>query len=418
MKKLFIVLVVFCLMLVNVYSQDDISKALVLKIDGVITGYTHKYISNALDKAEKENAALVIELDTPGGLLGATRKIVQIILESDIPVITHVAPQGARAGSAGTFIVLASHYASMADGSNIGAAHPVNITGEDLEGNMSEKVLNDTVAFIRSISEKRNRNGDIAEKMVTESISLTSSQALEKNIIDSVDNSVEEVLESARKELGLGNNIAMERIEPSTMQKIAFFLSDPNILVLLLMIGVLAIILEFQMPGTFIFASLGAVAIILFLFGINIIPINYLSLLLVLLGVTLLILEIFIPSFGLFTLASIVSLVFGLYLLFDRENSVGIGVSMWVIIAIVFVVIALAVIIGRLVIKDFKRKPSAGMEKLKGMEGKVIEFSDGEGKMFVNGEIWNITSDDTLVKGEKAVVEDYNGITLTVKKGG
>jgi len=416
MKKLFFALSVFCFLSINSYSQDNINKAFSINLDGVITGYTHKYISLALDKAEKNNGVLIINLDTPGGLLEATRDIVQTILESETPVITYVSPQGARAGSAGSFIVIASHYAAMSEGTNIGAAHPVSFTGEDIKGNMAEKIVNDTVAFIKSIAEKRNRNAEVAAKMVTESLSLTASQALEQNIVDSVVNSQQQLLKEASSKLNILENVTIEELKPTPLQKTAFFLSDPNVLVLLLMIGVLSIILEFKMPGTFIFAGVGAVAIVLFLFGINIIPINFLSLLLVFTGFALLVAEMFIPSFGLLTLASIVSLVFGLYLMFDRQGNMGIHVSLWLIISLVLGVVAIAAIIGRLILKDFKRKPAVGMDNLIGMKGRVIDFKDGRGKVFVNGEIWSFLSDEEIGENDEVVITGYDNMILTAVK--
>jgi len=416
MRKLILLLLSLFVFSSTISYAETFKKAFTIKIDGVITGYTHKYISLALNKAEKNKGVLIIKLDTPGGLLGATRNIVQTILESETPVITYVSPQGARAGSAGSFIVLASHYAAMSEGSNIGAAHPVSFTGEDIKGDMAEKIVNDTVAFIKSIAEKRNRNAEVAAKMVTESLSLTASQALEKNIVNSVVNSEELLLKKAADKLNISENVNIKQLKPTTLQKTAFFLSDPNVLVLLLMIGVLAVILEFKMPGTLIFAGVGAVAIILFLFGINIIPINFLSLLLVIAGFGLLVAEMFIPSFGLLTLASIVSMVFGLYLMFDRQGNMGIHVSVWLILSVVIGVVAVAAVIGRLILKDFKRKPAAGMDNLIGMKGRVMAFGNGSGKVFVNGEIWNFLSDEELAENEEVVITGYDNMTLTAEK--
>lgn len=416
MRNIFLFLLSFFVFTSAISYAETYDKAFSVKIDGVITGYTHKYISLALNKAEQNNGVLIIKLDTPGGLLGATRNIVQTILESETPVITYVSPQGARAGSAGSFIVLSSHYAAMSEGSNIGAAHPVSFTGEDIKGDMAEKVVNDTVAFIKSIADKRNRNAEVAAKMVTESLSLTASQAFEKNIVDSVVNSEELLLKKAADKLNISENATIKQLKPTTLQKTAFFLSDPNVLVLLLMIGVFAIILEFNLPGTFIFAGVGAVAIVLFLFGINIIPINFLSLLLVFTGFGLLVAEMFIPSFGLLTLASIVSMVFGLYLMFDRQGNMGIQVSIWLILSLVLGVVAVAAVIGRLILKDFKRRPAAGMDNIVGMKGRVMAFENGKGKVFVNGEIWNILSDEELEENEEVVITDYDNMTLVAAK--
>jgi membrane-bound serine protease (ClpP class) len=185
---------VLALLMLLAFSAANAKEYLFVDVDGVISGYTEKYIEQSLKKAEDADGVLVIKLDTPGGILDSTRKIVQIILESDTPVVTFVSPQGARAGSAGTFITLASHYAAMTEGSNIGAAHPVNVTGQNIEGELGRKIENDTVAFIRSIAEKRGRNLDISVQMVTNSLSLTSQEALEAGIIDAVVNSDDELI--------------------------------------------------------------------------------------------------------------------------------------------------------------------------------------------------------------------------------
>ncbi|MDY6821016.1 MAG: ATP-dependent Clp protease proteolytic subunit, partial [Deferribacterota bacterium] len=283
-----------------------------ITIDGAITHFTYRYIEKSIKIAEENKGILLIKLDTPGGLLDATRDIVQLILESESPIVTYVYPQGARAGSAGTFIVLASHVAAMAEGTNIGAAHPVNLTGKDIEGDMKEKIIQDTLAFISAIAEKRGRNEEIAKKMVAESLSLKSSEALKKGIVDYVTNNIGDLAKFVNKKYNYGKEYELKPIKTTSLEKIAFFLSDPNIIVLLLLAGILAIFLEIKMPGTFIFAALGITCIILFLIGISIIPINYLALLLILAGIALVIAEVFVPSFGLLTLSAIIALASGL----------------------------------------------------------------------------------------------------------
>ncbi len=221
---------------------------------------------------------------------------------------------------------------------------------------MAKKVENDTVAFIKSIAEKRARNVTAAEETVTLSKSYTAQEAHTLGIIDAVANSDREIVDKASEKLGFkAGNITYLKATP--IQKVAFFLSDPNVLVLLLFIGILAIVLEFKMPGTFVFAVLGISAILMFLMGINIIPINSLALLLVVAGLGLLGAEIFIPSFGLLTISAIACLGAGLYLLFSTEGNMGIGVSLWLISVLIGFVMAIAILIGRLVFRDFKSKP-------------------------------------------------------------
>jgi len=386
-----------------------------LEVKGVISPFTNKYIKNAINIAEKNSGYLVIKIDTPGGVLDSTRKIVQDIFESHIKIITFVSPQGARAGSAGTFIVLSSDLAVMAEGTNIGAAHPVSVTGKDIEGEIGKKIENDTAAFIKSIAEKKGRNTDAALDTVLNSKSYTAKEALKAGLIDYIANSDNDILKLIKKEYN-ENNLTSIYIKPNTYEKISIFLSDPNILILLLIIALISIFLELKMPGTFIFAGIGIVAMLLFLFGINIIPLNYMALLLILGGITLLVLEIFIPSFGLLTVASIISLIFGMKLLFNKEGNMEIGVSYTVIAAIIILIITIALIIGRLVIKDFKKKPETGMEKLIGMTAVVKIWEGSKGKIFINGEYWDAVSEDNLNPGDEVKVYKYKDMLLYVKK--
>ncbi|ADD67309.1 protein of unknown function DUF107 [Denitrovibrio acetiphilus DSM 12809] len=387
----------------------------VITVDGVITGYTEKYIETSLKEAKANGGVLLIQLDTPGGILDSTRGIVQVLLESDTPVIIFVSPQGARAGSAGTFIVLASHYAAMAEGTNIGAAHPVNVTGKDLEGHMAQKIENDTVAFMRSIAEKRGRDVESAVSTVTDSKSYTAKEALSLGLVDQVTNTIDEVSEAAGLKLGFQPGKVVH-LTATPLQKVAFFLSDPNVLVLLLFIGILAIFLEFKIPGTFIFAAVGIAAILLFLMGINIIPVNSIALLLIVAGIGLLAAEIFVPSFGLLTVASIASLGAGMYLLFSTEGNMGIAVSIWLIVAMIGFIVFIMILIGRLLLRDFRRKPATGKESLKGLEATVTNWNDGHGHVFVHGEIWGAQSDQELTRDEKVIITAVEGMKVKVEK--
>lgn len=386
-----------------------------LEIKGVISPFTSKYIKNAIEIAEKDSGYLVLKIDTPGGVLDSTRKIVQHIFESDVKIISFVSPQGARAGSAGTFIVLSSDLAVMAEGTNIGAAHPVSVTGKDIEGEIGKKIENDTAAFIKSIAEKKGRNIDAALDTVLNSKSYTAKEALQLGLIDYIANSDSQIVELIKKGYN-ENSLSSIYIKPSKYEKISIFLSDPNVLILLLIIAIISIFLEIKMPGTFVFAGIGIVAILLFLFGINIIPLNYMALLLILAGITLLVLEIFIPSFGLLTVASIISLIFGMKLLFKKEGNMDIGISYTVIAATIILIIAIALIIGRLLIKDFKKKPETGMEKLIGMIAVVKIWEGGKGKVFINGEYWDAEGEDNLKPGDKVEVYKYKDMLLYVKR--
>lgn len=411
---IFIILAVF--LMGSFMSKTAVAKPYYfLESEGVITNFTYKYVKQGIDIASRNDGVLVIKLDTPGGLLSSTRKIVQLIFESDIKIVTFVSPQGARAGSAGTFIVLASDYAVMAEGTNIGAAHPVNITGKDLEGDLRLKIENDTLAFIKSIAEKRNRNIDEAMDMVSSSKSFTASEALKFRLIDAIGNNDEQIIDKANTFFGFNSKPTRHVIKPSLTEKIAFFLSDPNILMMLLFIGFLSIFLEFKMPGTFIFAAMGITSIVLFMFGINIIPINFIGLLLIVVGIVLIVSEIFIPSFGLLTIASIASLSAGMVLLFKKEDNMNIEVSLSMIIIITFFIAGVALFIGRLILKDLRKKPVTGMGKLIEEVGTVVEWDNDSGKIYVHGEIWNAISENEFLKDDIVVVIEFSGMLLRVE---
>lgn len=413
MKKI-IFLMIFIIFALPLFSKEIYQ----IEIKGIISEYTYKFVKSNIEKAEQSNSIFLVKLDTPGGILESTRKIVQLFLESKIPVVVFVSPQGARATSAGAFIALSSNYLVMSDGTHIGAAHPVNITGEDIKGDMRKKVENDTTAFIRSIAQKRGKNEQIAAEMVINSISLTAKEALEKRIADDIANSEDELKDKIKIRFGLTEIKDFKKHEPTITEKIAFFLSDPNLIVLLLLIAIAAIFLEFKMPGTFIFASIGIAAIILFLLAINIIPINYIGLILIIFGIALLIAEIFITSFGLLSLAGVVSLAAGLYILFSKGGNMGIKISTPLILAIVLFFGLIIIALGRLIIKDFKKRSITGMEGMIGKIGEVLDWNTEtqKGKVLVHGEIWSAVSETPLSKGDKIQVNELNDMLLKVKK--
>lgn len=414
MKKTFLCLITF-LTVVMMSSPVMADTVYFTDVKAVITSATHKYIDKAIHTAQENNAAaIVFKLDTPGGTLDSTREIVQSIMASPIPVAIYVSPSGARAGSAGTFITLAANYAVMADGTNIGAAHPVGAAGEDIQGDMRDKTLNDTVSFMRSIAEKRGRNISEAILTVTESKSFTASEALRAGLIDAVVHDDEALILMLEEDLG----VTLNRVDivPTLTENVSFFLSDPNILMLLMMLGMLMIFLEFKMPGTFIFAGTGIVAIILFLVGSNLIPINFLALLLVIGGMGLIVAEIFVSSFGLLALAGVVTMIGGIRLLFDTEGVQGVAVSISLMVFMALFVAGVVLFIGRLIIKDMRRKPVVGMNSLTGKTASVMEWKGHEGKVYVHGEIWNASSEEVLHKGDSVIIDNADSFTLKVSK--
>lgn len=399
------------------YAQEQYNKINAFEINGVITDATLKYVKENIEKSEKENAAVLIYIDTPGGVLESTRNIVQAILSSKVPVITYVYPKGARAASAGMFITIAGNYALMSESTNIGAAHPVASSGEDIKGEMEKKVLNDTVALAKNIAEKRGRNTAPVVAMVKESASYTSKEALDLKVIDKVAGD-ENIISLLPESLNISKDAVIEKVEPDFTQALYNIIADPNILAVLLFIGIALILLEIKVPGTFIFGTFGVVSLIIFAYGANIIPINFLGIGLIILGFALIVGEVFITSFGLLTLGSIVSFVFGLRILFDSEKSAGVTVSMWVIIIIIGLLVSIALLIGRLIIKDFSRKPIIGLEAMEGLLVEVIEWDNVKhtGKVSVKGEIWNAVCNDEVNVGDKVRVVWLESLTLHVEK--
>lgn len=399
------------------FAQEQYKKINAFEINGVITDATLKYVKENIEKSEKENAAVLIYIDTPGGVLESTRNIVQAILSSKVPVITYVYPKGARAASAGMFITIAGNYALMSESTNIGAAHPVASSGEDIKGEMEKKVLNDTVALAKNIAEKRGRNTAPVVAMVKESASYTSKEALDLKVIDKVAGD-ENIISLLPESLNISKGAVIEKVEPDFTQALYNIIADPNILAVLLFIGIALILLEIKVPGTFIFGTFGVVCLIIFAYGANIIPINFLGIGLIILGFALIVGEVFITSFGLLTLGSIVSFVFGLRVLFDSEKSAGVTVSMWVIIIIIGLLVSIALLIGRLIIKDFSRKPIIGLEAMEGLLVEVIEWDNVKhtGKVSVKGEIWNAVCNDEVNVGDKVRVVWLESLTLHVEK--
>lgn len=424
MKRFFLTVLFMTLVCSPIFAQDGKDnqtagpqKIYAITINGIITNSTASFVESSTFKAAENNGILLIKLNTPGGVLESTRNIVQTLLSSKAPVVVYVTPSGARAASAGIFITMASDWAIMDEGTNIGAAHPVGSDGKDIEGEMGKKVTNDTVAFIRSIAEKRGKNIKDAEKMVIDSASFTATEALKLNIIDAILPAGGNITNLLASKYNLPPNTQIESIDPTFTQKVLGFLANPNILAGLLFLGVMFIGLEFKMPGTFLFAGIGAIFLILFGIGSNIIPINYLAVFLMLAGLALLIGEIFITSFGIMAVGGIVALFFGMRMLFDHGENMGINISLWLIFAILGMAALIVLLIGRLIVKDFKRRPASGMETILNKKAKIIEWENGKGKIAIYGEIWNAISSSELQVGDEVRIESYEDMILRVKKG-
>jgi len=399
-------------------------KVVILGLQEAITPLTASKIKEALRRAEEINAqALIIELDTPGGLVTTTRKIVKMILNAEIPVVVYVYPPGAQAASAGTFITLAAHVAAMAPGTNIGAAHPVTM-GQKMDEEMAKKAENDLAAFARSLAKLRGRNADWAEKAVRESVSITAEEALKLGVIDLIAESLSELLTSLegrkvqllRKEVVLHTKGArIVRIKEDLRSRILRLVTNPNIAYILLMLGLAGIYFELSHPGAILPGVVGSLCLILAFYAMHLLPVNYAGLLLIFLAGLLFFLEIKITSYGLLALAGFISLVLGSLMLFERSPE-GLKISYQVLVPVLVTMALFLSGVTYLAVKAVRRKPTTGPEGLIGERGRTISaVGPRGGQVFVHGEIWQARSPEEIPPGEEIIVTKIDGFTLEVK---
>jgi membrane-bound serine protease (ClpP class) len=399
-----------------------------IKIDGSINPSTSDYIHKSIEEAKNKNAeCLVIELNTPGGLLKSTRYIVTDLLTSPVPVIVFVSPSGSQAASAGVFITLASNIAVMAPGTNIGASHPVNTQG-GMDSVMGEKVTNDAAAFIRSISEKRKRNVQWAEDAVRKSVSITETEALRDSVIDLIANDMNDLLQkidgrevetSSGKKILSTKNYTIVNFEEGWFQKFLGIISDPNIAYILMMIGMWGIILEFYHPGGILPGVVGVICIVLGLYGLHTLPINYAGLALIVLAIILFIAEIKITSYGMLTVGGVICLFLGSMMLIDTSSPLeaAIDISMSVVITTVLIISLLFMLLAWLVIKAHRRRAMTGESGMLGEIGEVFEdITGGFGSVKIMGEIWKAESNENIPKGSKVKVAGVKDLTIRVNK--
>lgn len=425
MKNKIIILFLIFLPFQEIVTQTRIVN--LISIDGAINPASSDFIQSSIRKAEKSNAeCLIIELNTPGGLLKSTRVIVSSFLQSNIPIVVYVAPQGSQAASAGVFVTMAAHIAVMSPGTNIGAAHPVSLEGQQ-DSIMMEKATNDAVAFIKTISEKRKRNVQWAEDAVRKSLSITEKEALEKNVIDLIANNRNDLLskingKEVETEKGITKlnteNAKLEIIEMSFSQKLLNILSDPNFAYILFILGFYGLLFELYSPGAIFPGVLGVICLILAFYSLHTLPVNYAGIALIIFAIVLFLLEIKIVSHGLLTIGGVISLFLGSIMLIQPESTLEFAKISWEVIisVVVFSVLFFLFAIG-LGIRAQRLKPTTGSEGIIGETG--IAFSDlkPEGKIFVHGEIWNAESiEGEILKDTKIIVEGMRDLTLLVKK--
>jgi membrane-bound serine protease (ClpP class) len=401
-----------------------------MKIDGPIETITEEYIVDSFKKVkESSNAKLVIiEIDTPGGYSTSMRAIIKEIMDSPVPVVVYVSPKGAQAASAGFLITIASDIACMSPGTNTGAAHPVSVTGSDIENTMKEKVTNDAVAYAKSLARSRNRNEELSEKAVRESKSYTAEECLKNNLIEYIAENINDLLkqlEGKRITMVNGKTFVLELtgetivpLELSGRQKFLKTITNPNLAYFLLIFGLLGLYLEFTHPGAIIPGVIGGICLLLAFLAFQVLPINYIGLLLILLSIGFFIAEVKIQGFGMFGIGGIISFVLGSVMLISSPiPEMRPDMSTIIIFALVFA--AVFMILAFKVIKAMRRDAETGKEGLTGEIGVAKTDIDADsGKVFVHGEWWNAVTasefDETIPAGSKIKIVSIEGFLLKV----
>jgi len=394
----------------------------VIRVEGVISPSSADYIVTAIKQAEKEKAAaLVIELDTPGGLDTSMRVIIKEMLAAERPIVVYVAPAGARAASAGAFITVAAHIAAMAPGTSIGAAAPV-VMGQQVDKTMEKKITNDAAAYMRTIAEKRGRPIDLAEEWVRKATARTETEALKVKLIDVVSPKLDDLLSAidgrvvttaAGKVKIETSNAVVNRGEMNLREKILKIITDPTIAYLLLILGMAGLYFEFSTPGAILPGVLGGIALILALYAFQQLPINYAGVLLILLAIVMFIAEIKVVSHGVLTVGGIASMVLGSLMLIDVPAPY-MRISVWVILGTAAGTAVFFLFVVGAGVKALRRRTTTGMEGLIGEIGVVRTRLAPRGQVFLCGELWNAESEGEVEVGESVRVTEMNGLTLRV----
>lgn len=435
-----LVALIFCLLPGS--AEENGRPALIVTIDGAIGPASAAYVKEALARAGERRAEVVIlKMNTPGGLSSSMREIIADVLASTVPVVGYVAPAGAHAASAGTYILYATHIAAMAPGTNIGAATPVQIGGSfpglpsgapDKDGKdkkdepkdaMTAKVTNDAVAFIRSLAELRGRNADWAEKAVREAATLSANGALQARVIDLIARDPAELLRqidgrvvevAGGKTLHLATRDAViEAADPGLISRFLAVVTDPNVAFILLMVGIYGLIFEFISPGAVAPGVVGTICLLLGLYALNLLPINYAGLGLMLVGITLLAIEAFNPTVVI-GLGGIVAFVLGAVMLV-RVEAPGYRLS-WSVIAVVAAIFTGFVLVVLGALRRARKRPvRVGAQAMRGLSAEVLDWNETEGHVFTQGERWRARSAETFRRGETVEVANLVDLTLVVR---
>jgi membrane-bound serine protease (ClpP class) len=426
MSRRWLYLVFLGLLIGHALASETLPPIRVIAVADVINPVSSEYIIESLKAAMHQGAqALIIQLDTPGGLDKSMRLIIKEILNSTIPVVVHVAPSGSRAASAGTFITLAAHVAAMAPGTNMGAAHPVAVGSGDMGKEMAEKVTNDAAAYIKSIAEQRGRNIEWAEKAVRESVSASETEALQHKLIDLIALDLNDLLRqlngwkvvtSAGEKILRTEGVTVQPIEMSLRLRLLSMLADPNVAYMLLMLGAAGLFFEISTPGVVLPGVIGGISLLLGLYALQLLPVNYAGLALIVLAIILFIAEIKVTSYGALTVGGIIAMLLGSLMLFEAPPPLP-GISLWVVVPSTLLVAAFFVFLVGAALKTLSQRPYSGREGLLQKGGVALTPIDQkQGKVFVAGERWDACSEEPIAQGVEVEVVQLEGMTLLVKR--
>ena len=421
-------------------------EAILIKIDGAIGPATSAYVTEAIDDANKRGAkVLVMRMDTPGGLDTSMRSIIKAILASSVPVVGYVAPSGARAASAGTYILYACQVAAMAPGTNVGAATPVQIGGfsggkspektepaekgkegaEPTDGGdaMTHKLVNDAVAYIRSLAQLRGRNAAWAEKAVRDAASIPAAEAVKLGVVDLMASDLDDLLKkiNGRVVKVAGGEVTLDtrdlrlvEVAPDWQSRLLSFISNPNVAYVLMLVGIYGLIYEFSNPGAVLPGTVGVVSLVLALYAFQLLPVNYAGMALMLLGLALMVAEAFMPSFGALGVGGVAAFVVGSLMLIDTEAP-GFGLSISLILSFAAVSAVLLFFVVSMALRSHRRPVVSGSEELVGATGRAMSSFNGKGSVRLHGEVWSARSEVPISAGEQIMVTGRDGLVLLVK---
>jgi membrane-bound serine protease (ClpP class) len=418
---------IILLILALPFSQAADKHIKVIRIEESINPGTAAFLARGTEQAVDDEAVLVVvQLDTPGGLVSSMRTMVKTIMNAPIPVVTFVSPSGAQAASAGVFVAMAADIAAMAPGTNIGAAHPVVAGGKEMDETMDTKVVNDLVAFIKSIASRRGRNAEWAEEAVRKSVSITAEEALKLNVIDLVASDMGDLLaklegwsvqtKEGEKKLAL-KGLPIQTVQENLRDKVLKTVSNPNIAYLLMLIGLAGLYFELSHPGTIFPGVVGGISLILAFYAFQTLSVNYAGVLLIILGAILFLLEIKVTSYGLLSVGGVICLTLGSIMLFNTGTP-GLRISWSVLIPAVLVISGFFITVALLAVRAHMAKPLTGYRGLIGEIAVAKEPLAPDGKVFVHGELWNATSEDIVPVGTRVEVVGVENLWLKVRKIG